>query len=171
MVASNLGESKARVGEMGRNSKGSRGEGKKIPKDTKLYNLTSGREVVKSTHVVEDTEVTGRGGCGDFKNKNNLLKPEGVVDIFEKVSDFWGPKLGGGTITQDSEAFSRKEISKKTHKIVAGSFIYASERSERTIMSTATIITTTTTTAATTTTVTIPALRGVRVGSGSNRGS
>ena len=62
MVAGDLGESKARVGETGRNSKGGRGEGKKLPENTKLYNLTSGREVVKPTRVVEDTEVTFRGG-------------------------------------------------------------------------------------------------------------
>ena len=62
MVASNLGESKARVGEIGRDSKGGRGGGKKLPVNTKLYNLPSGREVVKPTCVVEDTEVTDRGG-------------------------------------------------------------------------------------------------------------
>ena len=96
MVASNLGESKARVGEIGRSSKGGRGGGKKLSENTKLDNLTSGREVVEPTRVVEDSEVLDRGGYSDFKNKNNLLKPEGVVVVFEKVSDFWGPKLGGG---------------------------------------------------------------------------
>ena len=119
MVASNLGESKARVGEMGRNSKGGRGAGKKLSENTKLYDLTSGSEVVQPTRVVEDTEVVDRGGSSDFKYEKNLLKPEGVVVILKKISDFWGQKLGGSTVTQDSEAFSSKEVPIKTHKIFA----------------------------------------------------
>ena len=62
MVANNLGVSKARVGEIGRSSKGGRGGGKKLSENTKLYNLTSGREVVEPTHVVEDPEVLNSGG-------------------------------------------------------------------------------------------------------------
>ena len=110
MVTSNLSESKARVGEMGRNSKGGRGAGEKLSENTKLYNLTSGSEVVQPTRVVEDTEVVDRGGSSDFKYEKNLLKPKGVIVVFKKSTDFWGPKLGGSTVTQDSDFFSQNEI-------------------------------------------------------------
>ena len=119
MVASNLSESKARVGEMGRNSKGGRGAGEKLSENTKLYNLTSGSEVVQPTRVVEDTEVVNRGGRGDFKYKKNFLKLKGVIIVFKKGTDFWGPKLGGSSVAQDGEAFSRKEVLIETHKIFA----------------------------------------------------
>ena len=104
---------------MGRNSQGGRGAGTKLSENTKLYNLTSGSEVVQPTRVVEDTEVVDRGGSSDFKYEKNLLKPEGVDVVFKKITDFWGPKLGGSSVKQDSEAFSSKEVLIKTHKIFA----------------------------------------------------